>query len=72
MENEKIIQLAANKSAEEINIMYEHCKDQNDILIEAIRQNLSRILMDTNEDNKITCNITKMVFSLCYITYVKK
>lgn len=57
MENEKIIQLAANKSAEEINIMYEHCKDQNDILIEAIRQNLSRILMDTNEDNKITCNI---------------
>ena len=57
MENEKIIQLAANKSAEEINIMYEHCKDQNDILIEAIRQNLSRILMDTNEDSKITCNI---------------
>ena len=37
--------------------MYEHCKEQNDILIEAIRQNLSRILMDTNENNKITCDI---------------
>ena len=48
MEQEKIIKLAANKSAEEINYMYEHCKEQNDILIEAIRQNLSRILMDTN------------------------
>ena len=57
MGQEKIIQLAANKSADEINSMYEHYKDQNDILIEAIRQNLSRILMDTNEDNKITCDI---------------
>ena len=57
MEQEKIIKLAKNKSAEEINSMYEHCKDQNDILIEAIRQNLSRILMDTNENNKITCGI---------------
>ena len=57
MDQEKIIKLAKNKSAEEINYMYEHCKEQNDILIEAIRQNLSRILMDTNEDNKITCDI---------------
>ena len=57
MDQEKIIKLAKNKSAEEINYMYEHCKEQNDILIEAIRQNLSRILMDTNENNKITCDI---------------
>lgn len=57
MEQEKIIKLAKNKSAEEINSMYEHFKEQNDILIEAIRQNLSRILMDTNENNKITCGI---------------
>ncbi len=57
MEQEKIIQLAANKSVEEINSMYEHYKNQNDILIEAIRQHLSHILIDTNEDNKIACDI---------------
>lgn len=57
MEQEKIIQLAMNKNVDEINAMYQHCKDQNDILVEAIRQNLSRLLMDTNENNKIDCDI---------------
>ena len=50
MEQEKIIQLAANKNVDEINAMYQ-------LLVEAIRQNLSRLLMCTNKNNKMDCDI---------------
>ena len=55
MDQEKIIKLAMNKSVEEINEMYRKYNDQHEVLVEAIRQNLSRTLMDTNENDKIAC-----------------
>ena len=53
MDQERIIELAANKSIKEINLMYHSYKEKKEIIVEAIRQRMSCMLIDTDYDNRM-------------------
>ena len=53
MDRERIIELAANKSIKEINLMYHSYKEKKEIIVEAIRQRMSCMLIDTDYDNRM-------------------
>ena len=59
MNEQELFDLTANKKREEIIAFYnEEYSKAETIMREMCRKYLSRLLMDTNEENKLVCEIT--------------